>query len=722
MRHPAYVAGFLIAWTAAAAAPAAPPPAPERPVVDFYFGTPLEDPYRYLENVRDPEVDAWMKAQATYTRAVLDALPVRQELLGRITTYEDAAPARVTGVQRRPGQLYFYEKRGAGDDQFKLVVRKGLDGAERVLVDPEALRERTGQPHAINYFEASKSGRYVAYGISAAGSEDASLFVIETATGKRVLGPITRAQYAGVSWLPDDTGFFFNRLQELKPGMAETDRYQKSRALLVRLGSDPERARPVLAFDTPDVAIDPAVEFPYVVPQPNGRHAFGVVYHGTDNELTLRVAPLEDLMQGRPVRWRLVFDRDDAVTAFETVGDRLFVLTHKNAPRFRVLETSLARPNLAAAREVMPQGPGVITGMARGSDALYIRRRDGAVSRLFRLGMRSGSTPQEIELPEAGSFDFSGADHRLPGVLVTLQTWTRAAQIYRMAGHAIENTKLQPRGPFDARDEYAAIEVLVPGHDGAQVPLSIIHRKDIALDGTHPTLLYGYASYGITEEPWFSPWRLAWLEKGGVFAVANPRGSGAFGQDWYKGGFQQTKPNTWKDFIAAAEYLVKQGYTSPARLGILGGSAGGITVGRAFTERPDLFAAAIPAVGVLDTVRAELTPNGIPNVPEFGTHATEAGFRSLLAMSTYDHVDKDVRYPAVLLLHGVNDPRVDVWHSTKTAARLQAASASGKPVLLRLDYEAGHGIGSTKAQRNQERADILAFLLWQFGLAAPEPK
>ncbi len=710
------VAAVAAAGMAAALSVSGPEPFPQRPVVDFYFGTPVVDPYRDLENTDDPAVAAWMKAQADYARTLLDLVPGRAQLLARITEADRAVAARVINVQRRPGGLHFYEKREAADSQFKLYVRRGTTGPERLLVDPEPMQRTTGSPHAITYFEASRSGRYVAYGLAAAGSEDASLYVIEVATGRTVMGPISRTQYAGVAWLPDDSGFFFNRMQPLAAGAPESEKYQKSRALLVRLGADPERARSVLAFDTPDVAIDPAVEFPYVFVQANGQHALGVVFHGTDRELTLRVAPLADVVGGGPVRWRTVFTREDAVTAFEVVGDRLFVLTHRGAPRFRLLETSLARPDLPAAREVMAEGPGVITALARGADALYIARRDGTASRLFRLGFSRGAAPTEVELPLQGSFEFAGADHRLPGVLLTLQSWTRAPQIYSVAGRMLANTGLQPRGPYDALDDYEATEVRVPSHDGALVPLSIVHRRGLALDGTHPTLLYGYASYGATEEPWFSAWRLAWLERGGVFAVANPRGSGAFGQDWYKAGFQASKPNSWKDFIAAAEYLVRQGYTSPARLGIWGGSAGGILVGRAMTERPDLFAAVVGSVGVYDTVRAELTALGVPNIPEFGTHTTEPGFRSLRAMSTYDHIRRGVPYPAVLLTHGVNDPRVNVWHSTKTAARLLDATASGRPVLLRLDYASGHGIGDTREQINEERADILAFLLWQFGM------
>jgi prolyl oligopeptidase len=365
--------------------------------------------------------------------------------------------------------------------------------------------------------------------------------------------------------------------------------------------------------------------------------------------------------------------------------------------------------------------PGVLTGFARASDALYVTRRDGAVSRLFLLPLAKDTgavgAPREIKLPVAGSFETSGTDPRLPGVLLSLNGWTRGVQIYAANAKGVTNTGLQPRGRFDALPDYVATEVLVKSHDGAMVPLSIIHRKGLTLDGTAPTLLWGYASYGITEEPWFSAWRIAWLERGGVFAVANPRGSGAFGQDWYKAGFQASKPNTWKDFIATAEYLVANKYTSPARLGIWGGSAGGILVGRAMTERPDLFRAVISSVGVNDAVRAELTPNGVPNIPEFGTHTTESGFRALLAMSMYHQIVDQTPYPAVLFTHGVNDPRVDVWHSSKAAARLQAATSSGRPVLLRLDFQSGHGVGDTREQRNAERADVLAFLLWQFGLA-----
>jgi len=701
-----------------------PPSAAIRVVTDVYFGTPVADPYRWLENVQDPEVQQWMRAQADYARAVLDAIPGREALRKRIDELDAAVPAQVTDLQRRPGRRIFFQSRGATDRQFKLYVRDAK--GKRLLVDPDAIGRKTGTPHAINYTAASWSGRYVAYGMSAGGSEDARLFVVDADTGRTVLGPVERAQFGAVGWLPDDRGLFFNQLQEMTPGMRPVQKFQNTRAVFLRLADGEraaERAATALAFESTGVAIDPAQDAPAVFAVHGTALALGLIFHGTDRELSAYVAPLADAAAGR-AQWRKIVDRSDGVTALEIVGDRLIALTHRGDSRFRLVETSVRQPDLSNARTLMAGAPGVLTALARAADALYVSRRDGSVSRLFRLPLRSDGggigAPREVALPLAGSFEMSGVDPRLPGVLVTAQGWNRGPRIYEANARGLTRTGLQPSGRYDALTGYVATEVRVPSRDGALVPLSILHRRGLKLDGSAPALLWGYASYGITEEPWFSAWRIAWLERGGVFAVANPRGSGAFGQDWYQAGFQATKPNSWKDFIAAAEYLVAQKYTSPARLAIWGGSAGGILVGRSMTERPDLFAAVVSSVGLSDMVRAELTPNGALNIPEFGTHTTEAGFRALLAMSPYHHITDRTRYPAVLLTHGVNDPRVDVWHSSKAAARLRAAVKDvpgARPVLLRLDYQSGHGVGDTREQRNAERADVLAFLLWQFGLA-----
>ncbi|MBV8673647.1 MAG: prolyl oligopeptidase family serine peptidase, partial [Acidobacteriaceae bacterium] len=337
----------------------------------------------------------------------------------------------------------------------------------------------------------------------------------------------------------------------------------------------------------------------------------------------------------------------------------------------------------------------------------------------------SGGKAEQVALPFDGAVFIVSTEQRVPGAGLYLTSWVNAGGLYWYdpSTKQVANTKLQPEGPFDHPAGVEALEVKAKSYDGMLVPLSIVRKKGIALDGSHPTRLEGYGSYGISIDPFFDPTLLAWIEQGGVYAVAHVRGGGEYGEDWHLAGKQLTKPNTWKDFIACAEYLIAQKYTSPSHLAIEGGSAGGITIGRSITERPDLFAAAIDEVPMSDVVRAEFTPNGPPNIPEFGTVKTQEGFKGLYEMSAYTHVKDGTAYPAVMITTGFNDPRVASWQPGKLAARLQAATSSGKPVFLRVDYDAGHGgIGGTKSQKQEVLADIWSFELWQFGVAGFQPK
>jgi prolyl oligopeptidase len=698
-----------------------------RNVTDNFFGTTVTDPYRYFENKKSPEVVAWMKAHNDQARATLAKIPGRDAMLANLTRYDASVSDRVGSITRLPGDLYFLERRAANDNQFKLYLRRGVTGTDKLLVDPEALEKSTGKPHAINWYTPSPDGSIVAYGLSQGGSEEAVLHLLDTATGKPIGQPISRANYGGVDWTADSKTLVFNRLQEMRKGMPETQKYQSAQMMMLTPGQAAAKARVVFGNRLKGVDIAP-VESTTVNLTHDGRWAIGAVYNGTQREIGLFIAPQAGVLSGQP-KWQRVVSRSDAVTSFSYFNDTLYVVSHAGASRSQVLALDLKAPQLAKAPVVVPASDRVVVRVAAAADALYIETRDGNIKRLFKRGHDGSAVAVEVPLPVEGSFALgdsesgaSAADPRLPGVLIDLESWTRARQVFVVAADGkVSNTALQPSGRFDAPADIEATEVKVPSHDDALVPMSIIHRKGVKLDGSNPTLLYGYASYGITEEPFFSPSRLAWMDAGGVFAIANPRGSSVYGNDWYQGGFQATKPNTWKDFIACAEFLIAQKYTQPSKLGILGGSAGGILVGRAMTERPELFSAVIPAVGALDALRWEASANGVPNIPEFGSVKTAAGFKALQAMSTYDHVKPGVAYPAVMLTHGVNDPRVDVWESTKTAARLKAATSSGKPVLMRLDFDAGHGIGNTKKQQLAERADNFSFLLWQMGVPGYQP-
>ena len=703
-----------------ATAAQAPPVAPVENVTNTYFGTEVVDPYRYLEDLSNTNVAAWMKAQNDYTRALLDRIPGRKALLARIQELVNAVAARVQDVRRLPDGRYFYLKRLPQDNMFKLYVRQGLTGKETLLVDPETFAKAAGKPFAINYYEPSRDGDYVAYGLSAGGSEDAVIHVLATATGKEVDKPIDRAQFGGISWRPGGKSFFYNRLQKMEPRMPETARYEKSRVYLHVVGSDADKEQPVFGYEvSPLVKMVPADD-PFIVAESGCKYVIGLIEHGTQQELTLYAAPLASV--GKPdTPWKKICDVEDDVTDFAVKGKEIFLLTHKDASRFKIIETSLAKPDLATARTVVPASNAVITGLASAKDALYVQLRDGGIGRIERV--LSAGKIEPIRLPFDGSASLIAMDPRLNGAWLDLSTWTKAGQLYAFDPQtkAITNTGLQPLGQFDAPTNLESIEVKARSYDGTMVPLSIVYKRGLKLDGANPTLLWGYGAYGLSQDPSFSPALLAWFERGGVFAIAHVRGGGEYGEDWYKGGYQQTKPNTWKDFVACAEYLIQHQYTSPNKLAGEGGSAGGILIGRAITARPDLFGAAIIQVGCLDMLRSETTPNGVPNIPEFGSVKTETGFKDLYEMSAYAHVKNGMKYPAVLLTTGINDPRVEPWQTAKMAARLQAATASGKPILLRVDYEAGHGIGSTKKQGEELTVDGWSFLLWQFGSPGFQP-
>lgn len=711
--------GFQMTWCGLAA-PLIAPEAPVENVTNTYFGTAVADPYRYMENPSNPNVTVWMKLQDDYTHSLLERIPGRAALLARIHELNNAVAARVEDMRRLPDGRYFYLKRLPQDNVFKLYVREGLTGKETLLFDPEQFAKAAGKPFAINYYEPSRDGTYVACGLSAAGSEDAVIHVLATATGKEAGQPIDRAQFGGISWCPDGKSFFYNRLQKMEPDMPETARYEKSRVYLHVIGADADKEPPAFGYEvSPLVKMDPADD-PFVSTVPGSEYALGTIEHGTRQEITIYAAPLASV--GKPnTPWQKICDVDDDVTDFAVKGREIFLLTHQDAPRFKIISTSLARPDLASARTVVPAGNAVITALAVAKDALYVQLRDGGIGRLWRMPF--GGKIEPVKLPFDGSLALAAVDPRLDGTWLDMGTWTRADQIYAYDPRTkkITNTGLQPLGQFDAPDNLESVEVKAKSDDGTMIPLSIVYRRGLKLDGSNPTLLWGYGAYGISQDPAYGPVLLARYEKGGVFAVAHVRGGGEYGEDWYKGGYKQTKPNTWKDFIACAEYLVQNKYTSPDKLAGEGGSAGGILIGRAITERPDLFGAAIIQVGCLDMLRIETTPNGVPNIPEFGSVKTEDGFKELYEMSSYAHVQDGTKYPAVMLTTGINDPRVEPWQSAKMAARLQAATTSGKPILLRVDYEAGHGIGSTKKQREEQTADIWSFLFWQFGLPGFQP-
>jgi len=692
----------------------------------------VHDPYRYMEDLKDAAVQQWFRAQADYTTATLAHIPGRDALLARLTQLDSGRPFRIAGVRRTPTGRLYYQKLAAGENIAKLYVRPTADAPEQLLVDPSAIPAPDGGHWALSFWSASPDHRYIVYGLAASGSEQDVLHVLDVAAGKDLPDTIDRmeAGYTDPQWLPDGSGFVYARRRELSPGAPETEGYRLTATFLHRLGADPAQDTRVFAKDLwPNVGMT-AEDFPSIVLTRGSAWAIGKIKHGDSNPLTLYAAPLATVAElapkpGAASPWTKLCDIADSVTTFAVHGDEIWLVSAQQASAFKVVRTPLARPDFAHATVVLPaEGLAVVDNVACTKDAAYITRHRTGASEVLRIGYAAGAKPEPLAAP-AGfpSVRVVTAAPDVDGVLVATAAWTRAGRTYAYdpSTHAFTDTHLSPAGPFDDLPGFESAEVEVRGHDGVMIPLSIIHKKGLKLDGSNPTLLTAYGSYGLSREVGFQATTIAWLERGGVYAVAHVRGGGEKGEAWHRAGQKLNKPNTWKDFISCAEYLVAKGYTSPGKLAGQGGSAGGITIGRAVTERPDLFAAALFDVGALNTLRAEFTMNGVPNIQEFGTVTDSAEFRGLYEMDTYQHVKDGVKYPAVMLSHGINDPRVNPWESGKTAARLQAATASGKPILMRIDYHAGHGIGSTRTQALQATADKWAFVLWQMGLLKPLP-
>jgi prolyl oligopeptidase len=433
---------------------------------------------------------------------------------------------------------------------------------------------------------------------------------------------------------------------------------------------------------------------------------------GVPDDYSLYVNSLENAVAGRG-GWRRICGKGDNVTWFDWRGDDIYLLSFRNAPRFRVLHVTASAPAIENAREVVPQSSAVIEDIRAARDGLYLLDLNDGVRSVRRLA--PDDRLSSIATPSDSSVSDLFADTGHDGIVAGVQSWVRPYTTYRTDGNGrVIPISLAQKPPFDV-SRYESLEVLARAKDGVTVPLSIVYRKGTRRDGNAPTLLQAYGAYGINSVPTFRPEMIALLERGGVWATAHVRGGGERGQEWHEDGQLLKKPNTWGDLIACAEHLVAEKWTRPGKLGIRGRSAGGVAVGRAMTERPDLFAVVVSHVGMNNPLRFEFTPGGPGNAPEFGSLKTEDGFRGLYEMDTTVHVRRGVKYPAVLLTTGMHDPRVEPWEVAKLAAHLQAATASGKPVLLRVDETAGHGVGSTRRQQDEEFADTLAFFLAQTG-------
>lgn len=690
----------------------APPPATaRRPVTDSYQGVAVTDDYRWLENGADPEVQAWSKAQDARARGWLGALGGAGAIRERVQELVTAAGFRYSGLVRRGGTLFALKFQPPRQQPFLVTLGSLGAASEKPLLDPAAL-DPSGRT-AIDFFAPSPDGKLVAVSLSQNGTEDGTLHVLEVATGKELPDRIPRVTggTAGGSaaWNADSSGLYYTRYPRQGERPAEDLPFYQQ-VWFHRLGAPPEQDAKELAQDGPDARIAENV----LSSSDDGRWTLCSVEKGDGGDWT-------HYLRGPSGGWVRFADHADEVKAARFGLDgNLYPLSRKGAPRGQILKMPLASPSLARAAPVAQASPdGSIARVEVTRAALYVEEVLGGPSRVRVLSL-DGAERRPLEILPVSSV--RGLTRLGDGEVVWLnESFLSPAAWYRLdeATGAVSKLALSPAPSVDFSDVEVRREVAT-SRDGTRVPLSIIVRRGTRLDGRNPVILYGYGGYGVSQTPAFSPVRKLWLERGGAYAIANIRGGGEFGEAWHRDGMLEKKQNGFDDFAACARHLVARRYTSPARLGLLGGSNGGLLVGAMLTRYPDLARAAVAAVGIFDMLRVELEPNGAFNVTEFGTVKDPAQFKALYAYSPYHRVEEGVRYPAVLLTAGNRDPRVDASNARKMAARLQAATASGRPVLLRVSGS-GHGIGSALDERIAEIADTYAFFLHELGVPWRRP-
>jgi prolyl oligopeptidase len=707
---------FVVA--AVAGAQVTPPVAPVRPVTDIYFGTTVVDPYRWMETGGD-ELLSYMKAENAVTQQALQPFASQDaQILSELTKLADTVTSVAPPVRNL--DQYFYLELPPGKSDRRLMTRAVAGGEARLLLDPSTLAEGTKHA-AIDYFVPSPDGKYVAVGVSLGGSENSVLHVIDVASGKLLSEAITRAQNGQPSWTDDSAGFYFTRLQPMAPGAAASTKYDNQRVYFHKLG----------AAEETDVAVfGPDVSTELALPK-NGDVSVAVV-PGTKMILASQVSgvvetPASWVRRNEGGAWVPVVKHDDGAMDVAFHGSRAYIRTKGDADGVvsngRVVSFDLAKETFAQAKVLLPSGSLVLSarsgaGLATAKDAVYVFGFRDGLGVVTRIAYEHEKQTSELKLPISGTVAAVDADDRRPGMTLAMFGWTTPRLIYSYAPatQAFSDTGLQPRNPIDM-SAIKAVEVQAKSADGTMVPLSILYSKDAKLDGSHPTLLEAYGAYGISIPPYFDPSLLPWLNRGGVIAFAHVRGGGERGEAWHLAGMKTTKQHTIDDFVASAHYLIDHGYTSPAHLGISGTSAGGIAVGGFLTQHPELVGAVLYRVGITDILRSEQRSSGAENAFEYGSVKVEPEFRAMYAISPYAHVKDGAKYPSVMLETGANDPRVTSWMLTKMTARLQAANASSNPILLRVDFDAGHGIGSGRKQALQLEADEYTFLGWRLGMS-----
>jgi prolyl oligopeptidase len=675
-----------------------PPATKQEPVTNDYFGHKIVDDYQWLEDASSPATKQWVGEQLTYTRSVLDKLPGRAQLHARL---EQLLQIGNLGGADVGGDYYFHTRREGTQNQPVLYVRKGVDGKDQVLIDVNTLAK--DGTVALDWWVSSHDGRYVAYGTSEGGSEISTLHIIETATHKLLPDTIERTRAASLAWIPDDSGFYYTRYP--KPGDVAAGQEMYNRHVFYHtLGGD--SAKDPLIFGE---GLDPEC-WPNVTLSNDGRWLGIMVEQGwTKTELFLKDVkantPLQQITSGKEfLYYAQIYD------------GQLYILTNEDAPRYRLYKAPAATPTHEHWREIIPQSDSVLSSVDIIGGQLFARYEQNAHALLRRFDL-DGKPLSEIALPTLGTVPSLGGQYDSKDAFYLFSSFTMPTTLYRFDIASAKNSVWDSVETGIDTNQYETKQVWYASKDGTRIPMFLVMKKGLKLTGRSPALLTGYGGFNVSMTPEFMKTIFPWLDSGGIFAMANLRGGAEFGEDWHRAGMLEKKQNVFDDFIAAAEYLQKEGYTDKEHLAIRGGSNGGLLMGAMITQRPDLFRAVICQVPLLDMLRYQNFQIAKLWIPEYGSSEDPKQFQWLYGYSPYHHVKPGTVYPAVLFMTADTDTRVDPMHAKKMTAELQADNGGPNPILLRIETKAGHGAGKPLNKVVEDWTDIYSFLFWQLGMS-----
>ena len=667
-------------------------------VVDDHHGTPVPDPYRWLEDPDADDTRAWIEAQNALTFGYLERLPWRRPLRDRLTALWNHERM---GTPWRVADRVFWLHNDGLQNQSVLYVRD--DGGDaRVLLDANALSE--DGTVSLGALRVRDDGRMLAYSISESGSDWRTWRVRDVTTGEDLDDAVRWSKFSGASWAHDGSGFYYSRYDAPRAGEEYEQANRDHQVWFHRLGTAQEKDE--LVYRRPD---RPEWGFGAQVTE-DGHYLVLSVWRGTDPRNGVFV---RDLHTGGDFV-ELLADFDADYTFVGNEGSVLYFRTDLDAPRGRLIAIDLRRPDRADWATILPEGEDVLQSV-RWTGGVFVANRLHHASDRVTLHARDGSIVREVDLPTFGTVGGFGGRSDAKETWYSFTSFLHPTVIHRYDFTTGESEVFfEPAVDFD-RECFTTTQVFCPSTDGTRVPVFLVHRRDVVLDGDNPTLLYGYGGFNVSLTPGFSVSRLVWLERGGVLAVANLRGGGEYGEDWHRAGTFERKQNVFDDFVAVAEWLIEERWTRPERLACQGGSNGGLLVGAVLNQRPDLWRAALPAVGVMDMLRFHRFTIGWAWVSDYGSSDDPEQFRTLLAYSPYHNLTER-EYPAVLVTTADHDDRVVPLHSFKYAARLQSVQRGDAPVLIRIETKAGHGEGKPTAKVIEETADVLAFLIDQLGM------